>query len=526
VDFGDVSFWYRVSSQANFDYLRFYIDDIQQGAWSGNVPWTQATHPVTNGTHTFRWMYSKDGSADVGSDAAWVDFIEFPEIGPAAFPEIEVVPANLEQVLPPGGAAQEALTIMNTGEGVLVYSVSILEEPVSALRSGEPPVDWSRAADPDLPKGAEDPRPGESPLAGSGGPDGWGYRWIDSDESGGPAYEWVEISGVGSAHSLGDDELTSAIAIGFPFSYYGNSYTTVKACSNGFLTFTDTDDEYLNESIPNSTSPNDILAVYWDDLNPETGGAVYSYVDSSNQRFIVQWDAVRHYYDGNPQTFQLILHEDGTIIYQYHTVSEATDCTVGIESPAGTDGLQIVFNGAYLHDELAVRISDASPVPWLSVAPLAGVVDPMSEVDLTVSYDAAGLSDGMYSAILELASNDQDEPTIDVPVTLTVSSDPTGVGDTIVPASFALGRPRPNPFGASTSIGYAVPAGGAQVSIDVFDVSGRLVRRLASGPRPAGRWVVAWDGRDAAGRRAAAGVYFYRMEAGEFSEVRKVTLLR
>ena len=525
-DLGDMSFWYRVSSQASFDYLRFYIDDVQQGAWSGIEPWTKATFPVTNGTHTFRWMYSKDGSGDAGSDAAWVDFIEFPEIGPPVFPEIEVAPLSLQPTLPPGGAAQEPLTIVNTGEGSLLYSVAILEGAGPERRLVGATADRVPPADLDLPKGAGDPRRGESPLSGAGGPDGWGYRWIDSDESGGPVYEWAEISVAGTAHSLGDDELTEAIAIGFPFSYYGNSYTTVKACSNGFLTFTDTDDEYLNESIPNSTSPNDILSPYWDDMNPEMGGNVYSHMDVANGRFIVQWDAVPHYFDGDPQTFQVILWPDGTIIYQYQTVSEATDCTVGIENATGTDGLQIVFNGSYLHDGLAVRISDAPPVPWLSVVPLAGVVAPMSEVNLTVSYDAAGLPEGVYGALLELSSNDQAEPTIEVPVTLTVSSDPTGVGGTLVPASFALGRPRPNPFGALTSIDYAVPAGGARVTIDVFDVSGRRVRGLVTGSRPAGRWIVAWDGRDAAGGRAAAGVYFYRMVAGEFSQVRKVTLLK
>jgi hypothetical protein len=521
----DVSFWYRVSSEASYDYLRFYIDDVQRDSWAGTMPWTQASYAVTNGTHTFRWAYTKDGSVSSGSDAAWVDFIEFPEIGAPAFPEIEVVPTSLEQILPPDGTAQQFLTVMNTGEGMLNYSVSILDGTGAVRRLVEKPIERAPAADLNLPKGAKDPRPGESPVSGSGGPDAWGYRWIDSDEVGGPIYEWVEVSAVGTPHPLGDDDMTLPVAIGFPFSYYGNSHSTVRICSNGFLTFTDTDDEYMNEPIPNPTSPNDILATYWDDLNPSTGGTVYSYVDAVNARFIVQWDAVPHYFAGNPQTFQAILHPNGTIIYQYRIVSETTDCTVGIENVTGTDGLQIVFNGVYLHNDLAVRISDEPPVPWLSVAPLGGAVDPMSEVELTVSFDAAGLAEDTYDAILRLSSNDGDEPTVDVLVTLTVSSDPTGVVNAGLPTSFELGRPRPNPFGPVTSIDYAVPVGGAEVAIDVFDVSGRLIRGLVRGSRPAGRWVVSWNGRDGAGRRVAAGVYFYRMEADAYSQVRKVTIL-
>ena len=85
---------------------------------------------------------------------------------------------------------------------------------------------------------------------------------------------------------------------------------------------------------------------------------------------------------------------------------------------------------------------------------------------------------------------------------------------------------RPNPFGSATSIDYAVPAGGADVRLSVYDVSGRLVRTLVNEPRPAGRHTATWDGRDRGGQRAAAGVYFYRMQARDFSQVRKVTLLK
>jgi hypothetical protein len=72
---GTISFWYSVSSEANYDYLRFYIDGVQKGQWSGSVAWTQVTFPVTAGSHTFKWAYSKDSSVSVGSDTAWVDDI-------------------------------------------------------------------------------------------------------------------------------------------------------------------------------------------------------------------------------------------------------------------------------------------------------------------------------------------------------------------------------------------------------------------------------------------------------------------
>lgn len=81
---GDINFWYSVSSEGGYDYLRFYIDDVLQtgASWSGTIDWTQVSFPVTSGNHTFRWTYSKDGSVSSGSDTAWVDAVVFPGSNP------------------------------------------------------------------------------------------------------------------------------------------------------------------------------------------------------------------------------------------------------------------------------------------------------------------------------------------------------------------------------------------------------------------------------------------------------------
>lgn len=75
---GRISFYYKVSSEHNFDRLRFYIDGIQQEQWSGNENWTEVFFPVIAGRRTFEWTYSKDGSSSYGSDTAWIDDIVFP----------------------------------------------------------------------------------------------------------------------------------------------------------------------------------------------------------------------------------------------------------------------------------------------------------------------------------------------------------------------------------------------------------------------------------------------------------------
>jgi hypothetical protein len=72
---GDISFFHKESTESSFDYLYFYIDNVQQGSWCGITSATQSTYPVTAGTHTFKWVYDKDGSVSSGSDTVWIDDI-------------------------------------------------------------------------------------------------------------------------------------------------------------------------------------------------------------------------------------------------------------------------------------------------------------------------------------------------------------------------------------------------------------------------------------------------------------------
>ncbi|MFO7676432.1 MAG: FlgD immunoglobulin-like domain containing protein [bacterium] len=83
----------------------------------------------------------------------------------------------------------------------------------------------------------------------------------------------------------------------------------------------------------------------------------------------------------------------------------------------------------------------------------------------------------------------------------------------------------PNPFRAGTVVRYALGAAGP-VSVTVHDLSGRQVRVLASGVRPAGRYSVDWRGEDDAGRELANGVYFCRFAAGETRTTQKLVLAR
>ena len=93
---GELTFWYKVSSENNYDKLHFYMDGQEKGVWSGTVAWTEFTQAVTVGNHTFKWEYTKDSSVSSGDDCAWVDNIIFPPVNVITF----IAPAtNLETVV-------------------------------------------------------------------------------------------------------------------------------------------------------------------------------------------------------------------------------------------------------------------------------------------------------------------------------------------------------------------------------------------------------------------------------------------
>ncbi|MFH1680065.1 MAG: FlgD immunoglobulin-like domain containing protein, partial [Candidatus Eisenbacteria bacterium] len=102
---------------------------------------------------------------------------------------------------------------------------------------------------------------------------------------------------------------------------------------------------------------------------------------------------------------------------------------------------------------------------------------------------------------------------------------PTGLPDT-PPARFAFWN-APNPFRAAgaTEIVLALPAAVEELEVAIFDCAGRRVRGLREGAAAEGIVRIGWDGRDEAGREAAAGVYFCRARLGEMTVSRKITLV-
>jgi hypothetical protein len=90
---------------------------------------------------------------------------------------------------------------------------------------------------------------------------------------------------------------------------------------------------------------------------------------------------------------------------------------------------------------------------------------------------------------------------------------------------WALGQNTPNPCPGPTEIRFEV-ARTSNISIKVYNAAGQLVRTLVAETKTPGEYSARWTGRNDAGERVSSGVYFYRMEAGDFAATRKLLLLK
>ncbi len=138
---------------------------------------------------------------------------------------------------------------------------------------------------------------------------------------------------------------------------------------------------------------------------------------------------------------------------------------------------------------------------------------------IVANFNLAGAGNGFYDVVVTNTYNASSVLTDAFEVT----GAPTPVNNT--PKEFVLRPNYPNPFNPTTTIRYEIAAR-SHVELRVYDVNGSVVRSLVDEEMPAGSHVVQWNGRNDAGDPASSGVYFYRLTAPGFSDVRKMTLLK
>ena len=380
-----------------------------------------------------------------------------------------------------------------------------------------------------LGKGDKDKRPAERDS--SGGPDAFGYHWIDSDSPGGPLFNWVDITSVGTAITFTDpDDGNTAVPFPFSFSYYGTSFSgSINVCTNGWVSFTSTARTYSNLAIPSSAAPLTGMFAFWDDMNLMNGGTVYYYDDAANNRFIIEYFNVPHYFSGGPYTFEIILRPNGTILYQYLNMdlTLVNSATIGVQDAAGAVALQVVYNATYVHNNLAVLIT-SDLFSWMSTEPAFGTIAPGDSESVQLRIHPAGLVGRDFYGVQRISGNTPDIGGVRVGLRII-----TGMADSkdLIPTVFALRQNYPNPFNPTTQIKYDLPVQ-STVGLTIYNILGQEVITLERGMMSAGYYTATWSGRNNFGAQVSSGVYFYSIEArpvdgsGTFRSIKKMLMLK
>lgn len=248
-----------------------------------------------------------------------------------------------------------------------------------------------------------------------GGPDGFGYTWIDSDEEGGPNYEWNDISETGNLiEGLGDDNVVGPFEMAIHFPYYGQSKHFFWISPNGAISFNEQFLAFANEPIPTNSNYIDFIAWFWDDLtiNPELSRVYYQNFDAKT---IVQFTKMVQY-PGSDSTItaQVIMMNNGTVFIRYKQISEGFETntgTVGIQSWNPEMGLQVAYNQEYLHSEMAIRFN-LNRNFIVTVHPTSGHLPPFGQEHIWITYSSVGYEHGTYEQELKCLSSLPDLPQI------------------------------------------------------------------------------------------------------------------
>lgn len=342
-------------------------------------------------------------------------------------PQISVEPASITKLVRPETVYQDTIYITNINQlpSTLDFSVTLDNNnfPDGLISANIIPVVTQQSYE-----SVEKDKPIESfgvSLEGQGGPDPFGYSWIDSNDPNGPQYQWEDITATGTlvtnwiatgTFDPKDEGYAGPFQLGFNFNFYGIPKSQIYISSNGFLHFSPlTANAFTNSVIPSSGIPNDIIAPFWDDLDGSGQGTVHYKQDGN--RFIIQFTNWQRYSKTGTLTFQAVLYSNGRIFFYYNNMNTTLNsATIGIENSDGTVGLQVVYNASYVTNGLAVKIS--SDPEWLSANVISGIIYSGNSVIVVLTFSSEDYQPGTYSMDAIISSNDPLNPLIVVPVTM------------------------------------------------------------------------------------------------------------
>jgi hypothetical protein len=268
---------------------------------------------------------------------------------------------------------------------------------------------------------------GSAPAGG--GPDPYGYVWTDSNEAGGPVYEWIDATG-GTPLNLADDGEAN-VTLPFAFNFYGVASTAIRVGNNGGVIFNATtgDLAVTNADLSLSGTATNLIVPFWDDIDSDTGNVYYATFGTAPHRiFVVEWYNRPHYSNVGNATFELILYEGtNNIKYQYQDVVFGNPSyDYGISATVGIRGLhpnylQRSYNQAVIQNLYAICFTypgsppcDGGDIPWYATSITSGTVPASGSLGWTNTFSAtleAGITQpGTYTGELLVQPGNPGDP--------------------------------------------------------------------------------------------------------------------
>jgi hypothetical protein len=424
-------------------------------------------------------------------------------------PVLSVSPASIEVTLGEGEVEVDSITVSNAGGSDLDWNAEIVI-PASMIAEGD--------------RGPQLAEPLAALQVLWHGDHGWGgIAWWSTIVS--------YLTSHGAVVTESSAPIDSALLEGFDVIWFGNRETPFAAGElEAIVLWTNAGGHVLIEADTDGSRLvyNELLAALGSGIGyfPLVGvGGNTPYIHPHETTV-----GVDEIYLISPQKILSVLAPAGAL------VDDAFERTVIAYDVIG-DGRLIVISDHTFHD-LAINSADNKTFAiqvfewfgasrWLSLAPSFGTLGPAEMVFVEATINASFLTPGEYELDAVIHSNDPATPSFTVPVTLTVTAggSATGIDPDEIPSRFELHANHPNPFNPSTAIAYDLPKA-SKVRLVIYDVSGREIRVLADADEEPGRRIATWDGRNARGETVASGVYFYRLNAGDFVQTRKMVFLK
>jgi len=563
---GQLSFFWKVSSESGYDFMKFKLDGQEMASWSGIQPWTNLAYYITQGSHTISWTYQKDVSDAAGSDTGWIDNIVFTPLNTEFQYDLAAQELSGPQYIADGDQPQFTLQVQNLGTQDISFFYTKLYDKnntlmdsslvilsLTPMQTGETTITLD-ALEITQPEYQEFYAEVEFPQDENTGNDislPVFSIYMTQDYSPVMHNEGEELTrycpmALSYRNSLSQmllytDELFlpgEIVSVSFQYNFVADLPEIPVKIWMG---------ETMQENLTDGWVSCDSLQLVFNGLTDFNAG---------NHFVTIELDTLFAYYGDNLLiTVERCFDEQ---VYSYNNVFYYADDLnhAGRTRTAFSDNLPV--NPSSPEDGVLLDFfpnMSLMSMPFTSGS-ISGLItsndfENMEGTRIAVqntAYETFADNSGEYLLAdiplgtynLEISKSDYDtiiaENVVIIPgetmrLDFEMISNVLADDNTIASKFMLLGN-YPNPFvtnatrNSGTAISFSLPEKTAVVKVDIYNVKGQLIRVLKGTNMERGEQNLIWDGTDQFNNKSASGIYLYKVETGSESQAGKMILIR